>query len=137
MKRILIINKLFKDKAKANFWLYTLPIQLVGWSILPIMAYNGDWNYLWLSLIAYFLFGCVGMAIGLHRYWGHAAFEMPKWKERIMTTFSVFNGYGSIFPWVMIHERGHHKHSDREGDPIVLKRFLACFFNMAQRTKIF
>ena len=73
----------------------------------PIMAYNGDWNYPWLSLIAYFLFGCVGMAIGLHRYWGHVPFEMPKWKERIMTTFSVFNGYGSIFPWVMIHERGH------------------------------
>ena len=43
---------------------------------------------------------------------------MPKWKERIMTTLSVFNGYGSIFPWVMIHERGHHKNSDREDDPI-------------------
>ena len=66
MKRILTsLTNFFKDKAKANFWLYTLPIQLVGWSILPIMAYNGDWNYLWISLIAYFLFGCVGMAIGL------------------------------------------------------------------------
>jgi hypothetical protein len=48
MKRILTsLTNFFKDKAKANFWLYTLPIQLVGWSILPIMAYNGDWNYLW------------------------------------------------------------------------------------------
>ena len=57
MKRILTsLTNFFKDKAKANFWLYTLPIQLVGWSILPIMAYNGDWNYLWISLIAYFLF---------------------------------------------------------------------------------
>ena len=27
------------------------------------MAYNGDWNYPWLSLITY-SFGCIGMAIG-------------------------------------------------------------------------
>ena len=64
------INKLFKDKAKANFWLYTPPNTISWMEYLSIMAYNGDWNYLWLSLIAYFLFGCVGMAIGLHRYWG-------------------------------------------------------------------
>ena len=82
------------------------------------MAYNGDWNYPWLSLITYFLFGCIGMAIGFIGIGVHKAFDMPKWKERIMTTLSVFNGYGSIFPWVMIHERGHHKNSDREDDPI-------------------
>ena len=91
------LTNFLKIKQKQIFG-YTHFNQLVGWSIPSIMAYNGDWNYPWLSLIAYFLFGCVGMAIGLHRYWGHGAFEMPKWKERIMTTFSVFNGYGSIFP---------------------------------------
>ena len=139
MKRIWnSLTNFFKDKAKANFWLYTLPIQVVGWSILPIMAFNGDWNYLWLGLLTYFLFGCVGMAIGLHRYWGHAAFEMPKWKERIMTTLSVFNGYGSIFPWVMIHERGHHKHSDREDDPhSPLKGFWHAFLTWHREQKYF
>ena len=49
------LTNFFKDKAKINFWFYTLPIQVVGFCILPIMAYNGDWNYLWLSLITYFL----------------------------------------------------------------------------------
>lgn len=116
-KNLTTLINFFKDKAKINFWFYTLPVQVIGLSILPIMAYNDHWQYLWLGLTTYFLFGCLGMAIGLHRYWGHSAFEMPKWKERIITTLSVFNGYGSIFPWVMIHERGHHKHSDREGDP--------------------
>ena len=68
MKQVLTsLTNFFKDKAKINFWFYTLPIQLVGWCILPIMAFNGDWNYLWLGLLTYFLFGCVGMAIGLHR----------------------------------------------------------------------
>ena len=128
----------FKDKAKVNFWLYTLPIQIVGWCILPIMAYTGDWNYLWLSLVTYFLFGCVGMAIGLHRYWGHAAFEMPKWKERIMTTCSVFNGYGAIFPWVMIHTNGHHKNADQEGDPhSPLQGFFHAFLTWHREQKYF
>ena len=98
MKQVLTsLTNFFKDKAKANFWLYTLPNTISWLEYSVIMAYNGDWNYPWLSLIAYFLFGCVGMAIGLHRYWV-CFFEMSKWKERIMTTFSVFNGYGSIFP---------------------------------------
>ena len=139
MKQVLTsLTNFFKDKAKINFWFYTLPIQLVGWCILPIMAFNGDWNYLWLGLLTYFLFGCVGMAIGLHRYWGHKAFEMPKWKERIMTTFSVFNGYGSIFPWVMIHERGHHKNSDREDDPhSPLQGFWHAFLTWHREQKYF
>ncbi len=139
MSKILTsLTNFFKDKAKINFWFYTLPIQVVGFCILPIMAYNGDWNYLWLSLITYFLFGCIGMAIGLHRYWGHKAFDMPKWKERIMTTLSVFNGYGSIFPWVMIHERGHHKNSDREDDPhSPLKGFWHAFLTWHREQKYF
>ena len=57
MKQVLTsLTNFFKDKAKVNFWLYTLPIQLVGWSILPIMAYNGDWNYAWIGILTYFLF---------------------------------------------------------------------------------
>ena len=77
------LNKLFKDKAKINFWFYTLPIQVVGFCIHPIMAYNGDWNYLWLSLITYFLFGCIGMAIGLHRYWGQKHLICPNGKKEL------------------------------------------------------
>jgi len=86
------------------------------------LIYNQSYEYLTQTLVFYFLFGCVGMAIGLHRYWSHASFEMPKWKERFVTTLSVFNGYGSIFPWVMIHEAGHHKHSDTEDDPHTPKK---------------
>jgi stearoyl-CoA desaturase (delta-9 desaturase) len=118
MKRLLnSLTNFFKNKAKANFWLYTLPVHFLGLVGLGAMAYFGDWNYLLHTFVFYFLFGCIGMAVGLHRYWGHAAFEMPKWKERFVTLMGVFNGYGSIFPWVMVHEKGHHVHSDTEEDP--------------------
>ena len=107
----------FKDKPLINFWLYTIPVHVIGLISLGSLLYTESYIWLALSVIFYFLFGCIGMAIGLHRYWGHASFEMPKWKERIVTTLGVFNGYGSIFPWVMIHEPGHHKNSDTELDP--------------------
>jgi len=99
MEKLLnILTNFFKDKAKTNFWLYTLPVHILGLISLGLMTYLGDWNYLFYTLIFYFLFGCVGMAIGLHRYWGHGAFTMPKWKERFVTLMGVYNGYGSIFP---------------------------------------
>lgn len=112
-----LLTNFFKDKALINFYCYTIPVHIVGVLSLCAMIYFGDYIWLVQTLAFYFLFGCLGMAIGLHRYWGHAAFEMPKWKERFITTMGVFNGYGSIFPWVMIHESGHHKHSDTDEDP--------------------
>ena len=55
-----------------------------------------------------------------------------------MTTLSVFNGYGSIFPWVMIHERGHHKNSDREDDPFPkFKGFWHAFLTWHREQKYF
>ena len=82
MKRLLnSLTNFFKNKAKANFWLYTLPVHFLGLVGLGAMAYFGDWNYLLHTFVFYFLFGCIGMAIGLHRYWGHGAFEMPNGKN--------------------------------------------------------
>lgn len=112
-----LLTNFFKDKANTNFWCYTVPVHLIGIASLVTLLYTQSYGWLWSTLAFYFLFGCVGMAIGLHRYWSHASFDMPKWKEYIVTTLSIFNGYGSIFPWVMIHEVGHHKHSDKPEDP--------------------
>ena len=118
MEKILtLLTNFFKNKALINFIFYTIPVHLIGIVSLTSLIYNGSYEYLMQALAFYFLFGCIGMAVGLHRYWSHASFTMPKWKERVMTTLGVFNGYGSIFPWVMIHEPGHHKHSDTDLDP--------------------
>ena len=81
MSKILTsLTNFFKDKAKINFWFYTLPIQVVGFCILPIMAYNGDWNYPWLSLITYFWLYRYGYRT---RGIGSKAFDMPNGKKEL------------------------------------------------------
>lgn len=90
---------------------------LVGSSIFPLMYFTDNWSWLLPGILCYFFFGSVGMAAGLHRYWGHGAFKMSKPMEYIVTTLGAFNGYGSIFPWVLIHTENHHKNSDTEKDP--------------------
>ena len=71
----------------------------------------------WCSvLFVYFLTGCIGVSITLHRYMSHAAFRMPRYMEIIGVMCSTYGIIGSSLAWVNNH-RAHHRYADREGDP--------------------
>jgi fatty-acid desaturase len=113
---------IIKNKPLINVLFYTVPIHLIGLFSLIHLFYTSNYIYLFSALIFYFIFGCIGMTVGLHRYWSHNSFKLSKMKEVIITTLGVFNGYGSIFPWILIHESGHHMNSDKEIDPHTPKK---------------
>ena len=74
--------------------------------------------YEWLTVFfIYFLTGCIGVSITLHRYYSHKSFK-PKynWLEKIGSICSVWGLIGSPISWVNNH-RAHHRHADKQGDP--------------------
>ena len=73
-------------------------------------------NWLWLSLVGWFIFGRVGGEIGLHRYLSHNSFKTGPLRRKFLIIISIFNCFGSPIHWCGIH-RKHHKVSDAEGDP--------------------
>jgi len=72
----------------------------------------------WLTSIAvYFLTGCLGVSVTLHRYFAHKSFEFRyRWLEQACTLCAVYGVVGDPIAWVNNH-RQHHRLTDREGDP--------------------
>jgi stearoyl-CoA desaturase (delta-9 desaturase) len=90
---------------------------IVGNHILALAGLIfGNWNFLWLTLVGWILFGKVGGEIGFHRYFAHKSFITKKWKENILIFLGVFNCFGSHINWVGVH-RKHHDVSDHDEDP--------------------
>jgi len=85
-----------------------LPIHIL--SIILIYNFN-----IWLFLIGWFIIGCIGQEIGLHRYFGHKAFKLSMWQENILATISIFPAQGGPLWWASAHAH-HHKHSDTKLD---------------------
>lgn len=89
-----------------------------------------SWEGVILSVVMYFLIGCLGISIGYHRYLSHKSFELKyKWMQWPLLFLGCLAGTGSPIGWVAVH-REHHRHSDREHDPhsphtIGLKSFIA------------
>lgn len=70
----------------------------------------------YLIVIGYFLYSCIGMTIFYHRYWSHKSFKTWPIIETIGTFLGALAGRGSTLSWVTVH-RLHHKHSDTDLDP--------------------
>lgn len=72
----------------------------------------------WLvSIGIYFLTGCLGVSITLHRYHSHRSFDFKfAILERIGSLLSVWGLIGSPMAWVNNH-RAHHRYTDRAHDP--------------------
>ena len=68
------------------------------------------------SFLFYFLFFCIGINIGAHRYFSHRSFKTFKPLEVIFTALMTFATVGSLLSWVGMH-RMHHKYSDTPKDP--------------------
>lgn len=71
----------------------------------------------WLvALAAYFVTGCVGLTVTLHRSLSHRSVRFPRPIEYLFTLFGVLGGTGSSIAWVAMH-RTHHNHVDTSEDP--------------------
>ncbi len=69
-----------------------------------------------LAGFCYFLYGCVGLSVGFHRYFAHRSFEAPGWAAAMFHVLGIMGCFGSAAGWSALHRR-HHAHSDRDGDP--------------------
>lgn len=76
--------------------------------------YGASW---WLgSLVGYFVFGCLGIIVGFHRYLTHRSYKLDKWQEYVLATLGTLAGIGSPTAWVAMHH-AHHRYADKPHDP--------------------
>lgn len=78
----------------------------LGVSVLDLALFGAMY---WLTL-------GLGLAVGYHRHFTHAAFRAVKPVRWLMAVCGSMGGQGSLAYWVSVHRR-HHELSDVEGDP--------------------
>ena len=80
---------------------------LVDWTLTTVLT----------AAVMYFVFDCLGVVIGNHRYWSHKSFEFrhPALKY-LCAVAALLSGTGSTLGWAGLH-RLHHTHSDTAQDP--------------------
>jgi sn-1 stearoyl-lipid 9-desaturase len=95
-------------------------IQLINHFLFAIgIAYcftTGDFSYLILSVIFYYILGILGINIGYHRLLSHRSFITYKPVYYLLTILGTITAMGSSLSWVAVH-RQHHRYSDTELDP--------------------
>ncbi len=69
-----------------------------------------------LALFVYFLTGCLGLTVTMHRALTHRAFLLPRPLEILFTLFGAAGGSGSSIAWTAMH-RAHHASPDTPADP--------------------
>ena len=68
------------------------------------------------SLAVYFLTGCLGLTVTMHRALTHRALTLPRPLEILFTLFGAAGGTGSSIAWTAMH-RAHHANVDGADDP--------------------
>ncbi len=110
--------KKLKSIIKGNNPKTLLAFNIFLFAVFVSGIFTASFSVQWLlvSFMMYFLMICCGVSMTYHRALTHKAFVMPKWLERIFSTFACLAGTGSPIMWVMTH-RQHHRYADKEGDP--------------------
>jgi fatty-acid desaturase len=67
--------------------------------------------FIWYQLIAH-----LGISLGLHRYFSHKQFKVPRLLEYVILFLAMIAGARSPIGWISAH-RMHHAYSDSEKDP--------------------
>jgi stearoyl-CoA desaturase (delta-9 desaturase) len=108
------------DKIFGHRLLMTPIASYVGFAAMLYGGYllcTGAASLLWLLPMLFFtLWILMGVTVGLHRLFCHAAFKTSKfwhWTFGILGTLAV---YGSTVQWAGMHS-SHHKYSDTDKDP--------------------
>ena len=99
------------------YWQYAVNIVIIH--LLALLAFV-PWFFSWAGLVTcllgLYVFGTLGINLGLHRLLTHRSLTLPKWLEYCTTTLAVCCLQDSPARWVAIH-RLHHQHSDEQPDP--------------------
>ena len=57
-------------------WVHVLTGAATVWALAFADA---GWAWWLLALFGWFLYGCVGLSVGFHRYFAHRSFEASRW----------------------------------------------------------
>lgn len=75
-----------------------------------------SWSALVITVLLFWVSGCLGITLCFHRLLTHRSFKTPKWFEYLLTLTGCLALEGGPIQWVGTH-RIHHLHSDEEMDP--------------------
>jgi len=99
------------------YWQYAINIVIVHLlALLVFVPYFFSWTGVVLCLAGLYVFGTLGINLGMHRLLTHRSMVLPLWLEYVIATLAVCCLQDSPARWVAIH-RLHHQHSDDEPDP--------------------
>lgn len=88
-------------------------------------------NIFWwvVTMVVYFLNGCLGMTMTYHRLLSHKSWHCPKILEYLFAGFAGIGLTGSALSWVSVH-RQHHRFTDTAKDPHspVYRSWFYCHF---------
>jgi stearoyl-CoA desaturase (delta-9 desaturase) len=76
-----------------------------------------QWDMLIWTLLGYFLFNGLGIAVGAHRYFSHYTFTTNKFWHYVLGYLSCLGAQGSPIFWAALHRAKHHPHADTDEDP--------------------
>ena len=108
-----------------RFWKKQLAHFLIACVLPTVIALTGpfylpsgwlSWTGVTLWIGTWFLVGCVGVTVGLHRHYAHRAFSAPNALRYILGGAGSMAAQGPLNYWVALH-RCHHAFSDQAGDP--------------------
>ena len=106
--------KAFESSA---FKIKTLLLSNIVLSLFYISSYNVSVYNIFSAMLVYFLFMCLGMVIGYHRYYAHYSFTFKnKLYRYVCTVLGLLSGSGSVLNWCAVHNKHHAKH-DTPDDP--------------------
>jgi len=84
--------------------------------IYTIVAIKNDVLFWIYSISIYFLTGCLGLSVTLHRCLTHRMIRLARPLEVLFSLFGALGGSGSPLAWATMH-RAHHTHVDTHRDP--------------------
>jgi stearoyl-CoA desaturase (delta-9 desaturase) len=90
-------------------------ISLSG-TIVAFNVYGISNLAVWLILLGYFVYGCLGIVVTYHRRLTHNSYQTYPLLTKVLSVFGCFAGTGSPLAWVAIH-LNHHLKSDSLEDP--------------------
>ena len=76
---------------------------------------EAGWAWWALALFGCFLYGCVGLPVGFHRYFACRSFGAQRWAVVMFHVLQTTACIGMAVGWSTTHRR-HHRHANRAGD---------------------